>query len=240
MAIASSASADPLAPQPFVHRSRLDGSWSDGEARSFGLHPDLAVDAEDHLLGVYLAGDPRGADVARDVNSVFFVRSEDRGASWSRPIRIMRAGDLMAFDPRITLDGTGRLHVIWARDTTGDQFPDVIQHSHSLMGECWSKPVDVAQTLTGMPGSPEVVGDNRGGIHVVYQLSRGGPLTGPFQAIYVYWDGTEWMEPIQLFGSDLAGQVIGLARGTDGTVHLALWAEIDGVRGIHYATGPPQ
>lgn len=220
----------------FIHLRRAGDRWSEVGPIHLGGDPDLAVDSTGRLLVVFTHGDPSGGTSGYDVNSVFFIRSEDGGASWDRPRRIVRGGQFPAYSPRITIGGDGRIHVIWRRDTDGDRYPDILEHSYSDTGECWSEPEEVAPSFRGLPGPAEAVADDAGGLHVVFHRA-GGLAEPPFQAIYVYWDKDGWREPVKLFDTDQVGQSIGLARDAGGTLHLALWARIGDVSGIHYATG---
>ncbi len=212
-----------------IHLRRSGGIWSPPNPVPGQGYPDLAFDHSGRMIVAFIAGDSSGA------NRVFFTSSDDDGATWSPPRRVLHSGATLAYDSRITVGGDGNLHLIWTRDIDNDIFADVLQHSYSLDGICWSSPFTIP-TPPGNPGPAEVVADGAGGLHLVYHRS-GGAFDPPFQAVYLYWDGSIWSEPEQLFGSDMIGQRIGLYRDHAGTLHLTLSGEINGVSGIHYATG---
>lgn len=228
---------DPEA-RKFVHLVWERGSWSSPHTVYYGGEADLVIDSSGHLLAVYVTGDPRGGESNRDVNSVFFTRSDDGGVTWSWPQRIVRGGREAAHDPRIIIAGDERIHVIWTRATEQSGImPVKIEHSYSTDGVCWSDPIEVTPSLSGFPLISEVVPDDGGGLHLIFHHQRGGLGGRPFRAMYVYWDGFSWGDPFPLFGAEEVGLTIGVARDPGGTLHVALAGEVGGERGIYYATG---
>lgn len=223
----------------FVHLVWAGGAWSSPRRVYFGHQPDVVVDDAGDLLAVYVEGDPRGGETNYDVNSVFFIRSDDGGVTWSRPQRIVRGGRRAAYDPWIVIGGDGRIHAIWTRDAEdpGVWPPETIEHSHSTDGVCWSDPVEVAASLSGFPILASVVPDDGGGLHLIFHHEQGGAGGRPSRAMYVYRDGFAWGDPVPLFGAEEVGFTIGVARDPRGTLHVALAGEVGGEFAIYYATG---
>ena len=227
-----------------VYFRRDGGGWTRraefrGVLGQPGLNVDMAAAGDSLLLAVMVYGDPTGGETNHDFNSVFIQRSADHGVSWSPPERVLRAGADRAHYPRVVTTGDGRFHIVWLRDVDGDVLPDLLQHSHSVDGVCWSEPVTINTSLSGMPVDKEVVADDRGGLHLVYRLLPAGLGEGTTRMIYVYWDGRQWSEPVELFEGRTIGQEIGLARDDDGVLHLVVDVEVDGRRGLHYVQGRP-
>lgn len=219
-----------------MHMRRAGGTWSEpAPVPGLGM-PDLAFDGAGRMVMALIEADTSAEAKAAgaDINSLFVTNSDDAGATWAPPTRILRSGTARSYDPRIAIGGDGTLHVIWTRDIDGDIWPDVLQHSYSSDGICWSTPATIP-TPPGTPGPVEVAADRTGGLHIVYN-HWAGPFELPSQAHYLYWDGTAWSEPERLLGSDMIGQRLSLYRDDSGTLHLAVSGEVNGIKGIHYAT----
>lgn len=221
----------------FAHVRRANAVWSRLAGDIHGIYVDLATDENRMLYALVYPGasEPRTSDI----NSVFFSISEDGGATRLPDTRILRAGLHPAHDPRIVVGGDGRFHVIWTRDSDGDVWSDVVQHSHSIDGECWSEPVTLELKSEDNADGIEVVADRRGGLHLIVHNLVGGRPPDRMPALYYYWDGASWSDPEALFGGAQVGQGFGLALDDDGVLHLAIFAELDGRSGIHYVRGRP-
>jgi hypothetical protein len=220
----------------FLFTQRIAGTWSQPRPLYDGFSSELATDASGRLLTVFTMGDPTGAISGRDINSIFFASSEDIGATWSTPTRILRAGLLRAHYPRIIQGGDDRIHVIWQRDTDGDLYPDMLEHSHSLDGICWSDPVALPAEPAGIPTHMDLIADGAGGLHLVINQLVGGVPPDRTRAIYFYWDGTAWTDSQPLFGIDDVWE-ISMARDPGNLFHLAIRADINGLPGVYYTTG---
>lgn len=219
-----------------VHLRKTGVSWSRMPNFS-GFSVDLINAGDSLLIAASIYGDARGGEGYFDSNSVFISYSRDGGVNWTPYLRVLRAGSYRAYYPRVVAGGDGRIHLIWLRQGADGTYPDRLEHSYSPDGKCWSKPTVITPALPGMPYDAQVVADDAGGLHLVYHRSAGGMLAGPFQAVYVYWDGVRWQEPQPLFGTNDVGQSIGLDRDASGNLHLAISAEINGQGGIYYAVG---
>ena len=206
-----------------------------------GSQADLTVARDGRLLAVFISGAPIQGG-GQDISSVFFTSSRDGGASWTAPQLISRSGLLPAFTPRIAEAGDGRIHTVWVRDTLGNMFPDVLEHSYSPDGECWTKPVRINPPTPGMPSPPSIAPDGVGGLHLLYALPTSF-LDPPSYLRYSYWDGERWSEPQSLFGLDFViPSILGLTRDAGGTLHLAVVARVGSAGGadrLYYATAPP-
>lgn len=219
-----------------LHLTRIGGTWSESRQVPGRGFPDLAVDGTGRMLLAFIMPDTSAEANASglDINSVFVTTSNDAGATWAPASRVLRSGVNRSYAPRLTIGGDRTIHLLWIRDMNGDIWPDIIQHSYSRDGVCWSVPTTLP-TPSGIPEPPEVAADDAGGLHLVFSHSAG--LFDPARALYLYWDGDSWSEPEQLFGSANVGQVLSLYRDEAGVLHFAVTADVDGVRGIHYTTG---
>src|SRR5690606_26418679 len=76
-----------------------------------GIQPQVAVDEGGVVHLIYFRGEPRGGDV-------FYVRSEDGGATFSRPLRVnSHPGSAVAVGnirgAHLAVGKNGRAHVAW-------------------------------------------------------------------------------------------------------------------------------
>jgi hypothetical protein len=90
---------------PFRPRNAFFRYWASG-------FPKLAAGAGGEL---YMAFSGRPAENPRDDGDVLFIRSSDRGTSWSKPQRLNNEkGDSLQFFPEIDVGPDGTLHAMWA------------------------------------------------------------------------------------------------------------------------------
>lgn len=90
---------------PFSPRNAYFRYWSSG-------FPKMTVGDDGDLYIVYTARPPQKP---HDDGDIYFIRSEDRGDTWSQPLRLNDdEGDSLQFFPEIDLGPDGMLHAIWA------------------------------------------------------------------------------------------------------------------------------
>ena len=138
------------------------------------------------VLIAYIAAVP---DAMADANSVFVIRSENGGASWSAPTLVSRSGGTPAFDVSLLNGLGGRMQLVWMQDQTGDLVPEVIRRVESTDGgRTWQSPTD----LRLPPGTRalKAVADACGALHVIYKDWRGGGTTGHLD--YARFTGDRW------------------------------------------------
>jgi hypothetical protein len=103
---------------PFRPRNAYFRYWA-------SAFPRLAAGAGGELYLVFTA---RPAEKLRDDGDVFFIRSFDRGKTWSNPERLNDDdGDNLQFFPEVDVDPEGVIHVMW-----GDMRDDPIQTSYHI------------------------------------------------------------------------------------------------------------
>jgi hypothetical protein len=104
--------------------------------------PHLAVGPKGEVYLVYAARPPENP---RDDGDVYFLRSLDRGQTWSRPIRLGEEAKGTQFFPTLAVDPKGGIHVMWAdtrQDPSGLRYH--IHYTRSLDGgETWGFTAEV-------------------------------------------------------------------------------------------------
>lgn len=180
-----------------------------------------------HILYINQAEEP----------GVYYVRSEDQGATWSEPVWLdpdilpNHIPDSLNFE----LDDTGGLHVVWYYGTfLNNADPDWIRYAHSLDGgNTWSLPfmidqVDEEENHYLASASPRMIVQGQT-VHIIWAA---GNL--PYRYHRFSRDaGQTWSPSRRIFG-ELQGQAFdGLTLDGAGRVHFL--GQIRYPMGIYHA-----
>ena len=160
---------------------------------------------------------------------LLIAHSDDRGVSWSEPVRAARTRYAQGAIPMVTADGV--VHVVYT-----ELFKDILRITTSVDGgETWRKARVVASMVTaGVPGlrtaedlPSATVDQSNGTIHVVWQDARfdGGDV----MATRSRDGGVSWTTPI-LVNDDAVGgiQFTPAVAARSGTVHVVWYDSRDG------------
>lgn len=155
--------------------------------------------------------------VVETTQGAFYMRSTDRGNTWTEPVAIANlAGEEAISISDLAMDPRGRLHVVWAQYLTSNEMWREIYYSRSTdEGKNWSPAVNLSgQHYISQP-SLAVVGKDE--IHIVWNGS--GSDSWRFHA-YSTDGGSTWSEgkPILRVGG-WAGRPA-LAVDGSGILHL--------------------
>jgi hypothetical protein len=129
----------------FIKSADGGATWSEtmqlGHLSRFSGSPDIAIDSNNEIYVVY-----KWSYFWRVDEELFFVKSTDRGETWTEPIQI-------AFTPycstrsNILIDSNDVIHVIWNDVIYGTQEPyesmGAFHISSEDGGETWSDPVQI-------------------------------------------------------------------------------------------------
>ena len=190
------------------------------DATSSNNQVKLIRDAAGHLVVAY----------AQDVGGtpqVMLAVSLDNGGHWARLAQVS-SGPIASRLPALSLDGAGRLHVIWTR------YDDGVGKIYSrVWAGQWVAPQERISPPHGYAGFPSVAVDGRGHAHVVWYGIREGSLPAStrhgsiYEIFYTGFDGREWSPP-QLISTGLPDSV-NPAVAADRAGHLrAVWFQYDG------------
>ena len=105
---------------------------------------------------------------------LWFSRSIDAGASFSRPVRIAGGGrNAPARAPSVALGPDGTLYVAW---TVGETASADIHLARSVDGGVSFSAPSVVATTPAYSDAPRLAVDADGGVHLVHAESSGGPF----------------------------------------------------------------
>ena len=142
-----------------------------------GLQPQAAVDGKGVLHLVYYAGPPANGDV-------FYVRSEDRGATFTAPLRVnSQAGSAIATGTirgaQLALGANGRAHVAWngsaKAEPPGPVNPDSRKAGSPMLyarmddaGDAFEPQRNLMLHSFGLDGGGSVAADGSGAVYVAW------------------------------------------------------------------------
>jgi hypothetical protein len=137
----------------------------------------------------------------RDINSVFVIRSGDKGVTWTPPVLVSRSGARGAYELHLVSLPDGSLHLVWVQDTGNGS--SVLRHvSSSNAGSNWSAAQDLPISAPPGMASLAVSSDQCGGIHVLYEDWQKGAEDRHLD--YAHWRAG-WSVPQHLFPEYRAG-----------------------------------
>jgi hypothetical protein len=173
---------------------------------------DLATDGET-LFAVYSVP-------LNEHRGVYFLRSDDRGVTWSAPALLFDAaanGWASVQQSQILVDQRGRLHAIWVQTSLppDNSLMGVYYARSEDGGATWSSPVEVSN---GVGGWPQLVASNTDQLHLVWAK----PVNDDFDLVH-RWSpdgGVSWSEPVRI--PDLRQVAPRAAVATDGADNLYL------------------
>jgi hypothetical protein len=138
-----------------------------------GIQPQVVVDGKGVVHLVYFRGEPEHGDI-------FYVRSEDGGAKFARPIRVnSEPGSAIAVGnirgAHLAVGKNGRAHVAWnasgkkARDNEGMLYARL-----NDKGTAFEPQRNVIQGASVLDGGGSVAADDAGGVYVAWHSPAPG------------------------------------------------------------------
>ena len=211
-------------------------AWSEpmviarGSARS-QWESAVVVDSSDNVHIFYATGsnDP----------GIYHTISRDNGIGWETPVKLsspLDASERGLSSVRGTLDGAGRLHVVWSTFQENGYGQAVYYARSTDGGESWSTPVQLGYRDPGdfEASYPYLASVSDSELHLVY---LDGATSGRSQRISRD-GGTTWSEPLHIIDEleGVNGYVIPLVDST-GQLHLVanMRTRARQVVGIYYA-----
>lgn len=142
-----------------------------------GLQPQAVMDAKGVLHLIYFLGDPKGGNV-------FYVRSGDGGATFSRPIQVnSQAGSAVAAGnirgAHLAVGRNGRAHVAWMGSGKAepkgpsDSIPMLYSHLNDG-GTAFEPQRNVIHAAVGLDGGGSVAADDAGNVYIAWHAPEPG------------------------------------------------------------------
>jgi hypothetical protein len=142
-----------------------------------GIQPQCMMDGKGVLHLIYFKGDARAGDV-------FYVRSNDAGGKFSRPLRVnSKPGSVIAIGnvrgAHLAIGKNGRVHVAWmGSDKAEPRGPDketpMLYTRLSDDGTSFESQRNVIQSAYGLDGGGSLAADGAGNVYVVWHASPPG------------------------------------------------------------------
>jgi len=173
---------------------------------SISLVPAMAIDASGniHMVWHEFLMDGTGN------YEIFYSRWN--GTDWSTPVNISNTAGRSTF-PAISVDTSGKLHVIWA-DLSPGQSELLYNHWD---GENWSKPVTISTNFGERESSVSAIAvDASGNPHVVWTDNN----QGQFEIFYSRWNGTGWSKAVNISNNVGDSHIPTIAVNASGHPHV--------------------
>jgi hypothetical protein len=142
-----------------------------------GIQPQIVMDGKGVLHMIYYHGDPRHGDI-------FYVRSNDEGGSFSRPLRVNSVqGSAIAIGnirgAHLAVGKEGRVHVAWNGSGRGGPAEETMFYTRlNDEGTAFEKQRNVIRAAKGLNGGGSVAADDSGQVYVVWHAPRPGEDAG--------------------------------------------------------------
>ena len=135
-----------------------------------GVHPQVQTDSKGQVHLIFFKGDPRHGDI-------FYVHSNDNGASFTPPIRVNSQPECAIIigtirGPHLALGRFGRPHVAWmgsekAEPKMNGKAPMLYTRLTST-GDAFEPQRNVVQKHPGLDGGGSVAADRDGNVYVAW------------------------------------------------------------------------
>lgn len=156
-------------------------------------------------------------DNSNGITQAYLARSKKK-AKFREPENITR-GAVGAFDPRVALDSTEAVNIVWG-DTTGGRRRVVFVRSADL-GATFSTAFDVSRSA-GLAFDPEIAIDDLDAINVVWDDTAAG--IGAIMFSRSIDGGLSFSQPLQVSTGDNNSTAAHIAIGSTGAIHV-VWVE---------------
>jgi len=184
--------------------------------------PDILVDASGRIVVVY-------AVPLNEGRGIYAIQSTNFGETWSQPVKIFDAASAnwdLVDQPKISLTGDGRLHILFTRySALDDKQPMGLYYSRSMDGgNVWSEPMLVSEQSVQWSN---IIGYDKQTVHRLWQERDESTISTYHQ---ISRDGGEtWDSVIKI--SSIKGKIIRTTSDIDqaGNLHLIQLVSEDGL-----------
>ncbi len=221
---------------------------------SKGIQPQVAVDGKGAVHLIYFSGDPAAGDI-------FYVRSENGGDTFSRPLRVnsepasaIAIGNIRG--AHLALGKNGRVHVAWMGSSKampkgpGDATPMLYTRLDDA-GTAFEPQRNVIRAAVGLDGGASVAADGAGNVYVTWHAPEPGKKGEDNRCVWVAHSSDEGKtfapekranaDPTGACGccgmrafADDKGTVYALYRSAKQEVHRDMYLLTSGDKGEHF------
>lgn len=176
--------------------------------------PDMLVDASGRIIIAHAISLNEG-------RGIYIIQSTDLGSSWSAPLRVfdaVSAGWERVDNPKISLSGDGRIHILFNRYSMRDDDQSTgLYYLQSVDGGAtWSEPELVRE---GLVTWSDIYSDDEQAVHRIWQEKNGKEVSYIDQ--YSFDGGLTWEGPVKILGASEETTQVSLAIDQAGSLHLA-------------------
>jgi len=217
------------------HIHTIDEQWHINKHVQRGVDPNLTKNSNGKLMLVFLEGVPDPPNIPIDINSVLFSYSTDKGKTWSDPDIIHQSKQQPAFLPQILITRENIVNIIWAKDLTGDTFPNAIYHVYSDDLISWSQPHIIAETEGILFPRRKAIVDPFDNIHIAWWWLSTFAAGAESEFFYSMFNGDQWTDPATIFREKTPRGIPNIEYSDDGILHLLWEGFYDSDEGLFYS-----
>ncbi len=232
---------------PVFYRNSTDGgrTWSYprqlSRSGAFWARLQIMIDSQDSIYVVWDDVDERG-----ELISSAYVRSSDKGESWSAPVQFESLVGISR-QAAMGIDGQGNVVAVWRTD----QDDYIYYQLSSDSGISWSVPTIITGVLARpRPGESgfdkyDMATDSGGNLHLVVVGRTKESEQDPPGVYHLEWDSTSWSPATLLFTEpDLFPEYPSVAIGEGNRLHAVwftrnrdhLWDSANGLYEVWYSS----
>jgi hypothetical protein len=193
-------------------------SWSANQRLTWSsedsINPEIAADSFGHLHVVWYE--------SLMLPEVYYKKSTNAGSSWLTSKRLTWTAETSSH-PRIGVESSGNLHVIWKEEVTGNE--EIYYKKSTDNGETWT----TSKRLTWTPGDswyPSMAVTSSGDIHVAWDDDTPGNREIYYKKSTA--GGDTWTTNKRITWTSGASLYSGIAVDSSGYLHLVWYEDVSG------------
>lgn len=158
--------------------------------------PRVVVDKKNNIFVIWESGMGGGLGRVNGDTAIRFIRSADRGETWSEPLTLSALRGDNARSAALGVDGSGTVVVVWI-NTLDDRIYFTLSRD---AGQTWSAPARITDVTGNWDkyknslDSFDMVADADGALHLA-MVGRIGTDSTSLDILHLTWSGQQWSAP---------------------------------------------